>query len=887
MTYNEIIQKVGKRIIPSIYYEQDGETITINRDDINRAKLFFNASLTGTIMKGIEVELKVELPKDIAIYYQIIAKYGTNSQTKVYGPYYLKDVTYNADTKTYTNNLYDAFLPSMIDYTTINVTYPISVYNYFLALVSHLGYTTNITSLPNGSNMLSNDIYSGINFTFRDVFDDIGGATASLFYIDGNEVKKASLGTTEITIDDDILKNKNISFGEHFGAINTIVLSRSAESDNIYYPTILPENPVEYKIVDNQLMNGNNRVDYIEAIYNELNGVEYDIYDTELTGWGGFEPLSKIKFETGDNTYYSYVFNNEIEITQGYRENIFTELPEESVTNYKVADTTDKRINQAYIIVDKQNQRIDELVESTVVVSNTVTGVGSIILENAYKGQLYNLSIKGQISLLYPASDTNLYGYPLIVGDNFNISDDTYISSNIPYGYEILYPSNNLFGKNTNLLVDDTIYKLDFDFLNYISDDVCDEWIYDNGKQYIIRRVGIDEQGNKYPLATAIREDKEDISIIVDSDSTITLTSFPTAKLTSNYLLQNQYTDTFATEVYVNSQIAVSTGEILSKVEMKSEAEEKYSQIDQTFEAIETTVSHKVGDEEVISKINQTPEQISIDANKISLNGKTINMTSDNIKINSTNFNVDKDGNLNCNNATIDGTLTKQTSIGKIEVGVGTSGLIKITGTSGSNNYEGVYNVAGLHYDKNGNRLFSLSASSYSDGAQFQLNDINGNKRAIINSYRIEGFNQNNSLAYDISNDGVLLYSGNGSPICGMYDNGDIYGSEMYAYHFNQRSNEELKENIELYENALQEVLKTDIYKYNYKSDKTRTKKSIGFVIGSKRNYSKDITSVDKDGNEIGADLYSMVSVLWQAVKEQQVQIEELTEEIRRINGKN
>ena len=55
------------------------------------------------------------------------------------------------------------------------------------------------------------------------------------------------------------------------------------------------------------------------------------------------------------------MFNDEILITQGLEENIFTELPKETKTDYSKADKTDKKINQAYIIVDKQNQRIDSV----------------------------------------------------------------------------------------------------------------------------------------------------------------------------------------------------------------------------------------------------------------------------------------------------------------------------------------------------------------------------------------------------------------------------------------------------------------------------------------------------------------------------------------------
>ena len=38
-------------------------------------------------------------------------------------------------------------------------------------------------------------------------------------------------------------------------------------------------------------------------------------------------------------------------------------------------------------------------------------------------------------------------------------------------------------------------------------------------------------------------------------------------------------------------------------------------------DGIKTEVSKKVGNTEIISKINQSPESISIDANKVNLNG--------------------------------------------------------------------------------------------------------------------------------------------------------------------------------------------------------------------------------------------------------------------------
>lgn len=366
MNYNEIMQQPGKRINPIIYYTISGTTTTYNHDDITVAKPYFNAKLIGTVMKGFEAELPDSLPTNTPIYFKNTATYGNNSAYKIYGPYYLKESTYNADSRTYTNILYDEFLNSMVDYQPITINYPTTILDFFTQLVKELGYTTNISSLPNGSKIIASDIYEGINYTYRSVLEDIAQATASLFYIDGNEVKLASLGTQTIIIDDDVLEDQNIELGQHFGPINTIVLSRSGDSDSIYYPTTLPENPKELKIQDNQLMNGNDRDEYLEEIYNSLSGIEFDIFDLSLVGYGGFEVLQKIQISTLKNgtelNYFSYIFNNEETYTQGHSEVIYTDLPQETQTNYKAASTTDKMINQAYILVNKQEKKIEALV---------------------------------------------------------------------------------------------------------------------------------------------------------------------------------------------------------------------------------------------------------------------------------------------------------------------------------------------------------------------------------------------------------------------------------------------------------------------------------------------------------------------------------------------
>ena len=86
--------------------------------------------------------------------------------------------------------------------------------------------------------------------------------------------------------------------------------------------------------------------------------------------------------------------------------------------------------------------------------------------------------------------------------------------------------------------------------------------------------------------------------------------------------------------------------------------------VERTMFSMDSEISEKVGEKEIISKINQTPETITINANKVGISandvlsllaGNTIDLTSKNIIIDSSNFEVDAEGNVTMRNATITG----------------------------------------------------------------------------------------------------------------------------------------------------------------------------------------------------------------------------------------
>lgn len=89
---------------------------------------------------------------------------------------------------------------------------------------------------------------------------------------------------------------------------------------------------------------------------------------------------------------------------------------------------------------------------------------------------------------------------------------------------------------------------------------------------------------------------------------------------------------------------------------------------ERTYYRLNSEMSKKVGDNEIISKINQSPEQITIQANKLSLLGYTT--------IND-GFKVNLDGTFEAKGATIDGTI----NVGKNN---NSAGLIKIYDSTGT-----------------------------------------------------------------------------------------------------------------------------------------------------------------------------------------------------------
>ena len=318
------------------------------------------------------------------------------------------------------------------------------------------------------------------------------------------------------------------------------------------------------------------------------------------------------------------------------------------------------------------------------------------------------------------------------------------------------------------------------------------------------------------------------------------------------------------TDAKIQSAITQSASDILSTVSStyatESELTTQVSTINQRADNIESTVATKVGASEIISKINQSAEQVSISANKIDLTGKNLNLTSDNMTISSTNFSVDASGNLTANNATLNGATLD-------------GGAIHLTDRGNAN----------------------IDIGQNYNGVQITDDNTNPNKMELT-TYNLKFTNTTGSRETEFTNDGITIKGLNevypGISI-GLNSTGGTVNGQMLLYgdnsttpkirlegnggyiectQLNQTSKSEYKKNFEKLDNALDIIKATDIYKYNLKEENDTDKKHIGIVIGDNFNYSKEITSKNNEG----VDLYSFISVCCKAIQELQKEIEEL-----------
>ena len=677
------ISMLGKQITSKITYGN----VELGEDELNSITPSFQSSILKSAMKQLEIDSNVDIPIGTEINYQFGLLVNNAYEYLDFGHYIVYSSERQEDLESYKIVAYDKMLYAMVDYEDIGITYPITIRDYINAIATHLGLTFANASdeFANYDKEIEHELYlnadgESIGYTFRDVLDELAQVTASTICInDDDELEIRYITNTNDTIDEEYFNSINVNFGEKYGPVNSIVLAR-AESDKVYLKddeSIAQNGLCEIMINDNQIMNGDDRNTYLLDILTQLDGLEYYLNDYSSTGITYYDMCDRYNVSIGENTYSCVMFNDEINVTQGLQELVYTDKPNESETDYKKADKEDRKVNQTRIEVDKHNQEISTLItyvgdrsdkqtsltQDVDSLTAQVQNLPSIITENSGYGSvtLQNLA-NSKIALLRVHPTNNVDIIRNVASTHLKVRIGNKVGHR---GLKFTQEEESEFKLPTNLY--------------FYSNSIYDEFIIDgvNERTYVIHNVGF-VNGEKVALDNPIIEEFTYQDILVEEgDLTITYSDYPTAYIYLKAMIKNDFTKMLATKLELKSTIEQTAQAIGLSVEEFNEGE-------------------RVSGATILAQINNDESEVKIEADKINLNG---------VVSANNNFRIDTNGIMEAKGCRLGGYIAIQGD------GQGTEPQLNLsTGSFAYSNYN-------WSYFESGNAFFGLGGY-YADEEQ-------------------------------------------------------------------------------------------------------------------------------------------------------------------------
>lgn len=830
--------RLGKIIVDGI------DTPITNSDNLQSFEIDSGCYVDGNIIGSVYAKcLKANFIaeqnnlSDKSLYAKIGVKYADLSNEYInMGKYKVErpnnEITTNMSQITAYSDLYtnlDSKYVCNIDYSTGDKT----LSDLYADVCTNLGLTPKLLEFINSTIPIADNPFTNGEKN-RTVLQTIAKISCSFIDIDNdtNEIDLCWLSNSQ-TPDYTFYKKDYVSVegGQVVcGPINCLIIKNGKIDDEnvtIKDDESIAENG-EHSIIiseDYILHNAELRQQAITSIWNKVKGMKY--VDCKLTTYYG-KPFLKlgdrIRIYTSSTKYFdTYVLKHNFAYDGTFTSIIESPALTEQEIKTKQDISLGEALRNAQIDINKQKGIITATVETQKEQSSTLDNLikknqseSYIEISDAFEGNPIYFSFYGNIHYLYPGSN--------------------------------IYPGANTFTRDSYLSIEyensSTRMRLPYFDLNY-TENLYDEFVIDGTKAYIIRRLNSDLQ----PLENEIIEELGNVSIpLKNGYNKLKMESF-NLNYYIKYNVQNNYTNSFATK----AELKITEDAIEGEVSKKADDKEIKGLISTIAGEIELEVEKKVDNSEythakIVAKINDDTSEVLIDADKINITandvlnliaGNELNLTSKNMTIVSDNFNVDKYGNVK----------------------------IQDEGQAGNTNLTIISNENQTYQLKNlirSDGIFMSNGNQTLPDSLIYMSTVGTGRPQIDLSYYKNNSDENLSLSssFIVLRDGTIETT--------------ISPSGIKTPTLTQTSLASSKKNFEKLENALEIISNTDIYKYHLKSQNDDDKKHIGFVIGNKFNYSKDITSEKNDG----VDIYSMVSVCLQAIKELNNKIKILEEKI-------
>ena len=804
-------------------------------------KYSFDGQLFKTIMKQVEITVKnANEIKDKDINFQYGLFINNKFEYIDLGNYFIKDIEDSKKKDEITVTGYDRMIRFMKTFkqSELQLTYPCKMLKLVQKMCEVCGVELYSTDFYNADLDVEEDFFTAQELTYRDVLEKIAQATLTTAFIEDNKLNLYKVSNDAIEkIDKSYLTDLTIK--EKFGPANALVLGRGDVEDNIEETdekSIEQNGRCEIRFDENEFIEFQ-RKKVIKGMFEQIKGLEYYSFEASDVGVMWLKPCACIELgDKEDSLYKSYYLKANVTINTGISSDIEAELPEETNTEYKVTTKEEKKTLKVERLAKKNEGKIQDLVEETTENSKKITKH-----EQDINGITQSVSeVKTEVKTVDGKADK-----AQTTADTAKSTAETAKSTADSTNKNL---SNNYYTKTQT---ENKITQTAESTISEVSKTYSTKTETSDAKQEAIKSANsnTDDKLKGYTetskLGTAIEQNYEHVKVA-----------------------WNQISD-FIQMMIINNNASLA---ILDKDKKVMMALDKTGQ---HFYKEDGTEFGEMGVQTVENQ-NYISFSVPIDYNSSVSDGMAWGVKNKKTSkflpiLYIKNFELGEE-----NSDALSGELVLSACNLVLE-GIGTgikTGSIFISGDSTSGNL--------TFFDTNSNTaLMTVCPSNVIDYPMIYILDN-------IKFYK----NQNGSCSFRI---------GMGDKYCLLTDEGDISCNYIYcdgnmtstgylsAYEgistngyvngkkFIDNSREEMKKNIQRYtEKAIDVVRNTDIYKFNYKTEKDTNKKCIGFVIGDNYKYSKELTSTDENGKEIGANLYSMISVAYKAIQEQQEQIEKL-----------
>lgn len=333
-------------------------------------KYSFEGKLFKTIMKQIEITVKNagEL-KDKNVNFQYGIYVNNDFEYIDLGDFYIKDIEDDKGKKELVVTGYDKMINFMKTFkqSELQLTYPCPMLALVQKMCEICGVELYSTDFFNADLQVDEDYFTAQELSYRDVLEKVAESTETTIFIKDNKLYLHKLASSPVEkLDASYLTELTVK--EKFGPVNALVLGRGDVEDNVEAKddTSIAENGrCEIRFDENEFVEYQ-REQVIDEMFEQIKGLEYYAFEGSDVGVMWLEPCDLIELEDTEGSIYKsiYLIAN-ITINTGISSDIEADIPEETNTEYKVTTKEEKKTLKVERLAKKNEGLIQDLVQET------------------------------------------------------------------------------------------------------------------------------------------------------------------------------------------------------------------------------------------------------------------------------------------------------------------------------------------------------------------------------------------------------------------------------------------------------------------------------------------------------------------------------------------